>query len=74
MNEKRAVDFWSTDLSGALALVIGNESEGMRRLVRQMCDYLLKIPMRGHIESLNASIAGSIVLYEVFRQREATGR
>lgn len=77
--DERAIDLWSADpstgsgldLRGGLALVIGNESEGMRRLVRQTCDYLLKIPMRGHIESLNASIAGSIVLYEVFRQRRA---
>ena len=67
--DERSVDFWSADLRGALALVIGNESEGLRRLVRQTCDYLLRIPMRGNIESLNASIAGSIVLYEVFRQR-----
>lgn len=64
-----SVDFWSADLSSALALVVGNESDGMRRLVRQTCDYLIRIPMRGHIESLNASIAASIVLYEVLRQR-----
>jgi len=69
--DEKSIDFWSADLRGALALVVGNESEGMRRLVRQTCDYLLRIPMRGHIESLNASIAGSIVLYEVFRQRRA---
>jgi 23S rRNA (guanosine2251-2'-O)-methyltransferase len=69
--DERSVDFWSADLRSGLALVIGNESEGLRRLVRQTCDYLLKIPMRGHIESLNASIAGSIVLYEVLRQRRA---
>ncbi|HET7091254.1 MAG TPA: 23S rRNA (guanosine(2251)-2'-O)-methyltransferase RlmB [Anaerolineae bacterium] len=69
--DERAIDFWSADLRGPLALVVGNEAEGMRRLVRQTCDYLLRIPMRGHIESLNASIAGSIVLYEVFRQRRA---
>jgi 23S rRNA (guanosine2251-2'-O)-methyltransferase len=69
--DERSVDFWSADLRGALALVVGNESEGLRRLVRQTCDYLLKIPMRGNIESLNASVAGSIVLYEVYRQREA---
>ena len=67
---EQAIDFWSADLRGPLALVIGNESEGMRRLVRQTCDYLLRIPMRGYIESLNASIAGSIVLYEAFRQRQ----
>jgi len=72
--DERAIDFWTADLRGALALVVGNEAEGMRRLVRQTCDYLLRIPMRGRIESLNASVAGSIVLYEVFRQREAAGR
>ena len=69
--DERAIDFWAADLRGALALVVGNEAEGMRRLVRQTCDYLLRIPMRGHIESLNASIAGSIVLYEALRQRRA---
>jgi 23S rRNA (guanosine2251-2'-O)-methyltransferase len=72
--DERAIDFWTANLTGALALVIGNESEGMRRLVRQTCDYLLRIPMRGHIESLNASIAGSIVLYEVLRQRQMASR
>ena len=68
--DETSIDFWSADLRGALALVVGNEGEGMRRLVRQTCDYLLRIPMRGHIESLNASIAGSIVLVEVMRQRQ----
>ena len=72
--DEQAIDFWSADLRCALALVIGNESEGMRRLVRQTCDYLLRIPMRGHIESLNAAIAGSIVLYEVLRQRRAASQ
>jgi 23S rRNA (guanosine2251-2'-O)-methyltransferase len=70
--DERAVDFWRADLRGPLALVVGNEAEGMRRLVRQTCDYLLRIPMRGQVESLNASIAGSIVLAEVFRQRLAS--
>ena len=71
--DERAIDFWIADLRGALALVVGNEAEGMRRLVRQTCDYLLRIPMRGRLESLNASVAGSIVLYEVLRQRQAVG-
>lgn len=57
------------DLSGALGLVIGNEGEGMRRLVRQSCDYLLRLPMRGQIESLNASVAGSIALYLAWQAR-----
>lgn len=57
------------DLSGALGLVIGNEGEGMRRLVRQSCDYLLRLPMRGQVESLNAAVAGSVVLYLVWQRR-----
>jgi 23S rRNA (guanosine2251-2'-O)-methyltransferase len=58
------------DLTGALALVVGSEGEGMRRLVRERCDFLVQLPMRGQVTSLNASVAGSIVLYEVLRQRE----
>ncbi|HEY3312380.1 MAG TPA: 23S rRNA (guanosine(2251)-2'-O)-methyltransferase RlmB [Anaerolineales bacterium] len=50
-------------LDGGLAVVVGSEGEGIRQLVRQKCDFLLRLPMRGQIESLNASVAGSIVLY-----------
>jgi 23S rRNA (guanosine2251-2'-O)-methyltransferase len=50
-------------LDGALAVVVGSEGEGIRPLVRQKCDFLLRLPMRGQIESLNAAVAGSIVLY-----------
>jgi len=57
------------DLSGAVALVVGNEGEGMRRLVRESCDFLVKLPMHGQLDSLNAAVAGSIVLYEILRQR-----
>ncbi|HOE02926.1 MAG TPA: 23S rRNA (guanosine(2251)-2'-O)-methyltransferase RlmB, partial [Anaerolineaceae bacterium] len=52
-------------LGGPIALVVGNEGEGMRALVRQQCDYILSLPMRGRIQSLNAAVAGSIVLYQV---------
>lgn len=58
-------------LDGALALVVGNEGEGMRQLVRQKCDMLLKLPMRGQIELLNAAVAGSVVLYMALAAREA---
>ncbi len=58
------------DLSGPLALVVGSEGRGMRRLVLESCDVLLRLPMRGHIGSLNAAVAGSIALYEAWRQRE----
>ncbi len=50
-------------LDGSLALVVGSEGEGMRRLVRESCDVLLRLPMRGQIESFNAAVAGSIALY-----------
>lgn len=56
-------------LRGPLALVIGSEGEGMRSLVRKSCDQLLQLPMRGHIESLNAAVAGSIALYLAWQTR-----
>jgi 23S rRNA (guanosine2251-2'-O)-methyltransferase len=56
-------------LSGPLALVIGAEGEGMRTLVRKSCDQLLRLPMRGRIESLNAAVAGSIALYLAWEAR-----
>lgn len=68
-----ARNIMEADLSGPLALVVGNEGEGMRQLVRKSCDYLVRLPMRGKIDSLNASVAGSIALYfalEARSQRE----
>ena len=56
-------------LKGPLALVVGSEGQGMRQLVRESCDLLLRLPMRGQIESLNAAVAGSIVLYLADRAR-----
>ena len=56
-------------LNGPVAIVVGNEGEGIRPLVRQSCDFMLSLPMRGHIESLNAAVAGSIVLYQVLLAR-----
>ena len=58
-----------TDLKGPLALVIGSEGKGMGRLVREKCDFVLSLPMRGEINSLNASVAAGIMMYEVSRQR-----
>jgi len=57
------------DLTGPLGVVVGSEGSGLRRLVRDHCDWLLMLPMRGAINSLNAAVAGSIALYEVLRQR-----
>ncbi|MCI8554602.1 MAG: 23S rRNA (guanosine(2251)-2'-O)-methyltransferase RlmB [Clostridiales bacterium] len=59
----------STDLTGAAALVLGSEGRGISRLVREQCDFVLSLPMRGHITSLNASVACGIALYEAARQR-----
>ena len=58
-----------TDLTGAMALVVGSEGRGISRLVREECDFILSLPMAGQINSLNASVACGIVLYEVARQR-----
>ena len=64
-----ASDLYRTDLTGPSAIVIGNEGEGMSRLVRECCDVLVSIPMKGHISSLNASAAATVLLYEALRQR-----
>ena len=61
--------YTKANLAGPLALVVGNEGKGISRLVREHCDLLIKLPMYGHINSLNAAVAGSIALYEALRQR-----
>ena len=58
-----------TDLTGPLGIVVGSEGKGMRRLVRENCDYLVKLPMFGSVSSLNAGVAGAIAMFEVLRQR-----
>jgi 23S rRNA (guanosine2251-2'-O)-methyltransferase len=60
---------WETDLKGPACIVIGSEGEGMGRLVSENCDFLLSIPMRGKVSSLNASAAAAVLIYEVLRQR-----
>ena len=62
-------EYDQADLTGPLALVVGNEGKGISRLVREHCDLLVNLPMRGQINSLNAAVAGSIALYEALRQR-----
>lgn len=69
----QAVPLSQVRLSGPLGLVVGNEGEGMRRLVRQACDQLVMLPMRGHVASLNAAVAGSVALYAVLAARQAAG-
>lgn len=60
---------FQTDLTGPLGMVMGAEGAGLRRLTREQCDQLVGLPMRGHVESLNVSVASGICLYEALRQR-----
>ena len=60
---------YDADLKGPAVIVIGSEGDGMGRLVREQCDFLVSIPMRGRLNSLNASAAAAVVLYEAVRQR-----
>jgi len=71
-----AISVEQARLDGALALVVGNEGEGLRSLVRQSCDLLVSLPMVGKVESLNAAVAGSVVLYLALqaRNRNKTGK
>ncbi len=62
-------DLWHTDFSGPIALVIGSEGDGMGRLVRECCDFIVSLPMKGRVSSLNASAAAAITMYEILRQR-----
>lgn len=60
---------YDLNLKGSIGLVIGNEGEGVSRLVKEKCDYIASIPMKGDIDSLNASVAAGVLAYEIVRQR-----
>ncbi len=62
--------FYNSNLKGAVALVIGSEGKGVGRLVKEKCDVILSMPMKGHINSLNASVAAGILMYEISKQRD----
>jgi 23S rRNA (guanosine2251-2'-O)-methyltransferase len=66
-------DWTAFDYTGPVALILGGEHKGLRRLVREHCDVLVRLPMLGRIASLNISVAAAVVLYEVVRQRQAKG-
>ncbi|MBN1428973.1 MAG: 23S rRNA (guanosine(2251)-2'-O)-methyltransferase RlmB [Anaerolineae bacterium] len=66
---KDAVRYDQSNLRGALGLVVGSEGEGLRRLVRETCDFIIGLPMRGQIDSLNAAVAGSVALYAAWQAR-----
>jgi 23S rRNA (guanosine2251-2'-O)-methyltransferase len=63
----------SMDLNMALAIVVGHEGQGLRRLIREKCDFLLYLPMRGRVESLNAATAGTVLLYAAWQARDFEG-
>ena len=67
-----ASPLWKTDFSGPVCLVIGSEGDGMSRIVAEQCDFLVSIPMKGRVSSLNASASAAIVMYEILRGRENT--
>jgi 23S rRNA (guanosine2251-2'-O)-methyltransferase len=71
LSRTEAVSLYDADLTGPLALVVGGEEKGIRPLVRSRCDFGLAIPQAGPVDSLNASVAGAVALYEAFRQRRA---
>jgi 23S rRNA (guanosine2251-2'-O)-methyltransferase len=64
-----AHDYRQLDFTVPLALVIGNEGKGMSRLVAEKCDFLARLPLAGHVSSLNASVAAGLLMYEVYRRR-----
>ena len=68
-SDRASAGLYETDLTGPAAIVIGSEGEGMSRLVSETCDFIISIPMRGEIASLNASNAAAVVLFEAVRQR-----
>ena len=63
--------YYQADLRGPLLAVVGGEGRGLSRVAKEACDFLVRIPMKGRITSLNASVACSLLIYEVFRQRES---
>ena len=62
-------EMYKLDLKGPIGLVIGNEGEGVSKLVKENCDFIASIPMKGDIDSLNASVAAGVLAYEIVRQR-----
>jgi 23S rRNA (guanosine2251-2'-O)-methyltransferase len=70
---KESVDYRKMDATLPLAVIIGSEGQGMSRILREKCDFLYQLPMVGHVTSLNASVAASLLMYEVYRKRNPLG-
>ena len=69
LNNIPLLNYYNQDLTGPLAIVIGNEGKGIGEKVKKNCDFLVKIPMKGKVQSLNASVSRGIVVYEAVKQR-----
>lgn len=67
---QQSQDYRTLDVKMNLAIVIGSEGEGMSRLTKEKCDFLIHLPMTGHVQSLNASVAAALIMYEVFTKRQ----
>ncbi|WP_099018353.1 23S rRNA (guanosine(2251)-2'-O)-methyltransferase RlmB [Marinicella litoralis] len=67
--DEASMDIYQADLTGPVAIILGNEGKGLRHLVKQSCDHLIHIPMAGEVQSLNVSVATGVALFEVVRQR-----
>ena len=70
LDKHTGANIYTSDLTGPLALIIGSEEKGIRPLVKKHCDLMIAIPQIGDVDSLNASVAGGVVMYETYRQRE----
>ena len=68
-SDRAQTSLYAQDLTGPMALVMGSEGQGLRRLTAETCDFLLSLPMRGTVNSLNVSVATGVCLYEIGRQR-----
>lgn len=66
--------YYEANLTGSIGIVIGNEGDGISRLVKESCDFMISLPMMGAVSSLNASVACGVVMYEVVRQRNLKGK
>ena len=69
-HEEKSQNYWNMKYDMPIALVIGSEGEGVSRLVKEKCDFLVDIPMSGKINSLNASVSTAIIIYEIRRQQK----
>ncbi len=69
LQQNAVQSIYAADLSGSIAIVLGGEQKGIRRLVEKNCDFMVSIPQLGTLNSLNASAAGAVAMYEAFRQR-----